>query len=252
MMRTDFVRATLTKLIGTGLLSRDDHLLAICAGSAERDVFAAVGMRRVTISNLSASRIEGEIAPYDWSRQDAHALTFADNTHDFVFVSDGLHHCSSPHRALLEMYRVARKGVIVFESRDSHVMRVAEALGLTQTYEILAVTGNGYVAGGVNNSCVPNYIYRWTEAEFKKTLKSFDPSGPHEFRFFYGLNLPAIEAAPIKARLLALAAPALRLITRIARRQCNSFAMVALKPTKVWPWLQRTDEGLAFKRDYQR
>ena len=35
---------------------------------------------------------------------------FEDGAFDFVVVHQGLHHCHSPHRGLLEMYRVARRG----------------------------------------------------------------------------------------------------------------------------------------------
>ncbi len=59
-------------------------------------------------------------------------------------VHAGLHHCGSPHRALLEMYRVARKAAVVFEARDSLMMRSAVALGFTNDFELEAVSSEGY------------------------------------------------------------------------------------------------------------
>jgi hypothetical protein len=47
----------------------------------------------------------------------------------------------SPHRALLEMYRVARKCVIAFESRDSLLIRTAVRFGLMLDYELNAIAG---------------------------------------------------------------------------------------------------------------
>ena len=51
------------------------------------------------------------------------------------------HHCHSPHRGLLEMYRVARRGVLAFEPRDTRLVRLGVRLGFGQEYEIAAVAG---------------------------------------------------------------------------------------------------------------
>jgi ubiquinone/menaquinone biosynthesis C-methylase UbiE len=46
-------------------------------------------------------------------------MAFDDNSFDFAIVHNGLHHCYSPHRGLLELYRVSRQGILVFEPRDT-------------------------------------------------------------------------------------------------------------------------------------
>ena len=258
-MRYAFVKSTVERLLREGVLTRDATILAVAAAEAERDLFEELGFREVTISNLD-DRLRGdEFAPFAWSYQDAQALTFEDASFDFAFVSDGLHHCDSPHRALLEMYRVARRGVLVFESRDSLVMRLANRLNLTPSYELEAVVGNDFSHGGVNNTAVPNYIYRWTEREFEKTIRSHNPTGPHGFRYFYGLNLPFAQAEMKKSRakflVLQLARPALWLATRLFKKQCNSFGMLALKPAMpgdLWPWLERDGEQVRFNVAYAR
>ena len=51
-------------------------------------------------------------------------------------------------------------------------MRVAQRLGVVDEYELTAVADNGLPAGGVRNSPVPNYVYRWTEREVEKTIAS--------------------------------------------------------------------------------
>jgi hypothetical protein len=174
-------------------------------------------------------------------------LTYDDGEFDYVFVSDGLHHCSSPHGALLEMYRVARTSVLVFESRDSWLMRIATGMGVASEYELEAVVAAGRRSGGVNDTPVPNYVYRWTEREFAKTIRAYDPACRHTFLFFYGLNLP-YKVARMRSQsayvLLRAASPLLFLVTRVCRKLCNCFAMVALKPSvpeDLHPWLETTD-----------
>jgi ubiquinone/menaquinone biosynthesis C-methylase UbiE len=258
-MRHAFVKDTLERLMKEAILRPDDSVLAVCAGVPERLLFEELGFTAVTISNLDERLTGCEFAPYAWSFQDAQKLTFGDGAFDWVFVSDGLHHCSSPHLALLEMYRVARKGILVFESRDSFVMRVANRFNLVPQYELEAVVANGFTHGGVDNTQIPNYIYRWTEREFRKTLLSYNPTGAHDFRFFYGLNLPygtaEMKKGSLKRNVVRYGGPFLRLAAKLFRTQCNSFAMVALKPRgpgDLWPWLEREEDRFVFNRDYAK
>lgn len=253
-MRKPFVLELLRDLKNDGTVRPEMSILTVCAGSSEREVFAKAGFEQVTISNLD-ERMDGRsYAPFAWSFQDAENLTFDDGSFDVVFVADGLHHCGSPHRALLEMYRVARKTVIVVESRDSATMRLANRLGLSPVYELEAVVGNNYTHGGLNNTEIPNHIYRWTEAEFKKTIRSYNPTGPHDFQFSYGLNLPfdaaTYKKTSLKRNVLLVARPFLWAFTKVFKRQCNSFAMIATKPATTWPWLNASGEALRFDPAY--
>lgn len=258
-MRAPFVASVLKTLIEDGLLDTAASLLAVCAGTAERDLFAQMGFTNVVISNLD-ERMDGDaFAPFAWSFEDAQNLSYGDETFDYVFVADGLHHCASPHRALLEMYRVSRRGIVVVESRDSLVMRLANRLGLSPEYELEAVIGNDFAYGGLNNTAIPNFIYRWTEADFKKTVNTYNPTGAHTFRFFYGLNLPYETAGFKKSRFkyyaIKAAEPFLKLFTLLFKKQCNSFAMVALKPRvpdAVWPWLKVEEGEIVFDPAYAR
>jgi SAM-dependent methyltransferase len=256
-VRTGFVQSVLEKLLAEGVLLRSDAVVAVCAGQAERDVFTRLGFSDVTITNLDERLDAPEVAPFRWSRENAERLSFEDGSFDFSFVADGLHHCPSPHRALLEMYRVARKGIVAIESRDSLLMRTAVRLGLTPEYEVEAVVDNDFKWGGLNNSHIPNYIYRWTEADFRKTIKSFDPKGEHRFRFFYGLNLPYEQArmkkSPVKLAVVVATDRLLRGLTRVFEKQRNTLAMVALKPEvphDLWPWLKKANGEIVFDREY--
>jgi SAM-dependent methyltransferase len=135
-------------------LPRDASMLAVCGGEFDRDTLLACGFTNVVISNLD-ERVKGdEFSPFKWSFQDAEQLSFDDNSFDYVTVHAGLHHCASPHRALLEMYRVARRGIVVFEARDSLLMRTAIALKRVPAYEAAAVRAHNFRYGGVRNTCV--------------------------------------------------------------------------------------------------
>lgn len=241
-MRPAFVEKVLREMLASGQLRLEDRILAVCSDSAERDLFLSIGFREVTISNLDPRLREEDCKPYRASYQNAMSLTFEDKAFDFSFVSDGLHHCSSPHRALVEMYRVAGKGVIVIESRDSLLMRAAVALGLSQEYEVSAVQYNNGELGGVDNSEIPNFIYRWTEREFVKSIRANHPVGRHRFHFVYGFNVPGFSmrsdrvAKAVKLGLRLMSG----ILSVIARRQGNAFAMIALRPAlpgDLWPWL---------------
>jgi SAM-dependent methyltransferase len=256
-MRVSFAHSVLADLLAEGTLARSDSILAVCAGERERDLFSRLGFSNVVISNIDEEENLACPPPFVWSHQDAQSLTYDDFSFDFSFVADGLHHCSSPHRAMLEMYRVARKGIVVIESRHSLLMRIANRVGLSPEYEVEAVVGSEFERGGVNDTSIPNYIYRWTESELMRTIKAFSPYGPPKFRFSYGLNLPYELAdwrkSKLKLRMIMIGDPFIRLLTRVFKKQCNTLAMVALKPrvpADLWPWLKLQGDQIVFDPAY--
>jgi len=250
-VRQKFVIDVLRKLLADGTLDTGHKVLAVCAGEAEQELFRGLGFDDVTLSSVGSQASSAEaVQSGDIVLEDAMNLGYPDRSFDYSFVSDGLHHCDSPHRALLEMYRVSRQGVIVFESRDSLAMRLAVRLGLTADYELAAVQWNDGLLGGVNNSDIPNYVYRWTEREFEKTIRSYDPTGPQRFEYFYGLNLPWQPSMPATRAVARFATSAGQVLTIPIRRQRNSFAMLASKPhpSSHWRWLERRDGALRFNQ----
>jgi SAM-dependent methyltransferase len=140
-------KKALTTLLRDGAISLDDSIVVFCGGTVDADALRELGFKNVTITNLD-ERYEA-CAPYQWSLQDAEGTSFKDASYDWAMVHAGLHHCYSPHRALLEMLRVTRKGVLVIEARDSALMRAAVKLGLTPDFEIHAVIGEKRLLGGV-------------------------------------------------------------------------------------------------------
>ena len=179
--RERFYRRVVGELLERGVLTRDLALVVVGGGELDRSVLASHGFEDVTLTNLDPA--QGKV-------EDAEALSYADGRFDFGIVSAALHHCRSPHRALLELYRVSRKGVLALEARDSTLMRLANRLGVAEEYELTVVAAEGFRTGGVANSAVPNYVYRWTEREVEKTIRSAAPEREHDFLWFRELELP--------------------------------------------------------------
>lgn len=243
-MRGSFARAVLGSLVAEGAVATTDRVLAVCAGQQDQALFDEAGLTDVCLTNLDV--VDG-INPHGkgqqadgarWERADAQDLPFPTGAFDWAWVSDGIHHCRSPHRAVTEMYRVSRKGVIVVESRDSLAVQVANRVGLSPRYEINGRLLQTRRNGGVDFGPVPNFIYRWTEAEFEKLVSCYDPEHRCSFEYFYGLTVPT-GALGSKARAVGVAA---RCITRVAPRQGNTFGMVARKGPLA-PYLEEADGG---------
>jgi len=245
--RAGFYERTLLDLLGRGVLRRDMRLLVVAAGETDARVLASLGFTDVTLTNLEPDPSESD-SPFVWEHQDAEALSYPDEVFEFALVSAGLHHCRSPHRALLELYRVVSDGLLALESRDSLLMRAAVALGLADEYEVTAVVAHGLRAGGVRNSSLPNYVYRWTEREVRKTIASHAPHARHRLLFFRELEAPAsvldMRVNPLWGRALRLFEPAAALLTRLVPSQSNLFAFAVLKPELpqgLQPWLELVD-----------
>jgi ubiquinone/menaquinone biosynthesis C-methylase UbiE len=237
---------TLQKLMANGILRPDMSILVCCGGAADRDALRRQGFGNVLITNIRSLN-ENEFAPYGFSEQDAEQLTLPDDSFDFCAVQSGLHHCRSPHQALLEMYRVAKKGVLLLEPGDTLISRLGARLGFGQEYEHHAVTPQG---GGVANTPIPNYVYRWTRNEIRKTISSFAPHARHRFLFFDRLDVHWGSCRRKKCRwyyyIMLAGYPLLKALNLcFPRLTSNSFGAVILKPTlpaDLHPWLS-DDKG---------
>ena len=120
---TGFYLNVLRRLLDAGAISTTDSVLVVCGGPLDEAVTAKVGFQNVIVTNL-----DNEMSN---TFQDAENLTYENGSFDVVIVHAGLHHCNSPCIASFpEMYRVARKCVVVFEARED-AMRIAVRAGLT-------------------------------------------------------------------------------------------------------------------------
>ncbi len=246
-----FYSSLLQKLLETGFLAKDMAVLVICGTTKDKSIFADLGFTNVTISNLDTREPGDEFSPYTWSYQDAENLGFPDAQYDFVVVNAGLHHCQSPHRALLEMYRVARKGILVIEARESLLLKLAIKMGLAEEYEVCNVVTEGLDFGGVRNTLIPNYVYRWTEREVKKTIASYAPQAKPDVRFYYDLKFPFGSLVDRNQFFLLMALalyPVAKLASKLFSKQSNLFAFAIKKPEiprELFPWLRMEDDSVA-------
>lgn len=233
----DIYERALTCLQDQSSIGLDDRILVTCGGDTDARALRRRGFRDVLITNLDDGRRMGTEF-YPWQRCDAEDVPFADESFDWGIVNAGLHHCRSPHRGLLELLRVSRRGVLVIESRDSLLMRFAVRLGLTPAYEIESVALG---TGGLRNGPVPNFIYRWTEREVRKTVESAYPGEATQLQFFYGLLLPTERMTMCGAhKRLAVRVGGMlaHLLFEIDRRQGNQFAFAIVKSGTSKPWIK--------------
>ena len=247
----DFYTDTVRKLLSRGELTLGDSVLVTCGGPVDRDALVSLGFKNATITNVDARYSADTFAPYSWEFQNAETLTYADSSFDFVVCHSGLHHCRSPHRALLEMYRVARKGILIFEPHDGLLLRIGVKLGFGQDYELAAVICNEASCGGVTNSVIPNYVYRWTKREVEKTIQSYAPETKHRFGYFYALRIPT-GALSLKRGFYLRIANFLGLFGGLAQVlpfMANNIAFFVAKaqlPRDLQPWLRERNNGIEF------
>jgi SAM-dependent methyltransferase len=241
----DFYLGTMRKLVTDGVLGHEMKVLVICGGDDDRRVMQSCGFSNVTISNIDGGHSVTNEDTYVWSCQDAEDLDYPDAEFDVCVAHSGLHHCSMPHKALIEMYRVSKTGLVVFEPLDNMTSRFSTRVGLGQEFEVSAVAETGCTGGGVRNTAIPNYVYRWTPREIEKTITSFAPIGHHTFLYFYAMRLNWERASLMKSKVLQaffrIASPVAYLFSKVFPRESNNFAFVVLKPRipeDLYPWLR--------------
>lgn len=237
--------------------NRDASVLIVGGGDYDFRVFRENGFQNVTISNLDSRMNQSDYLPYKYAFENAENLSFNDDSFDYVVVHASLHHCSSPHSALLNMYRVARKSVILFESRDSFLMNLTEYFGFTETYEHSAVYHNNGEYGGVDNSDIPNFVYRWTEREIEKTIKSYSPYASQKFKYSYDYDLPRSfetrKAVHFKKYLVKLLSIFYIPFKFFFPRQQNLFACKIDKPdlsNELFEWLNVIQDRIEFNKKW--
>lgn len=121
---------------------RGKSVLVICCGSGmDTEYLARLGARVVGL-DISPGAIERARArsirfdvEYDLVVGDAEHLGFPDLSFDYAFVHDGLHHLPEPEKALREMARVSRRGIMITEPADASLTNLLIRLGLMKPYE---------------------------------------------------------------------------------------------------------------------
>lgn len=111
--------------------------------------------------------------------QNAEAITYADDSFDYVFCKEAYHHFPRPFIGMYEMLRVSRNAVVLIEPRDIAL----SPLPLTWCRQLKNMVKRAlkrpvYDLDYYNYEEVGNYVYSVAEREFEKLA--------------LGLNLPAV------------------------------------------------------------
>jgi SAM-dependent methyltransferase len=266
--RSRFARELAACMAAAGI-SPEGSVLIVGGGMEDAEILASLGLRRITLSNIGGLSHPVALPGLQLSTvaADAEDLNLADGSYDLVLAHEVLHHCRSPHRALLEMLRVSRRHVIILEPNESALMRLLVRLRLSFPYELPAVIANGFREGGVRNTSIPNYIHRWSPRDLYQTVAASRPESPVRLytRQYWDFNVGREELALRRQTriglLLRLMGPspllvALKGFQAVANRtpwlgrQGNKFFGCVTKSTDLWPWLTTQQGSVVFRRAF--
>jgi 2-polyprenyl-3-methyl-5-hydroxy-6-metoxy-1,4-benzoquinol methylase len=117
-------------------------VLEICCGSgmmSEKFARAGAAVTGIDFSSAAIARAQERARRYGFAARflvgDAENLAFDDRSFDIVAVHDGLHHLDDPPRAIREMARVAREGVMILDPASAAITKLAVRLGITGEME---------------------------------------------------------------------------------------------------------------------
>lgn len=259
MKTTDpFFQTVLADLLDKGCISKDDSMLVICGGTTDFDNLMAAGFTNVTISNLDERMLADGGAcylPYAWRFENAEKIDVENGSYDLVLVHSGLHHLRCPLHGITEMYRIARKGVIGFEPNMNLFTKLGAHLGFGQIWEHAAVYFNDLKWGGVENTEIPNFVYRFRADDIRQTANTFNPIADHRCRFWYSTRFPdrLLSVSNPLIRIPAkLGAPLFELAGSLLPSLANNIAFWIEKPKlpeDLLPWLRLEDGKVTLDKD---
>ena len=161
-------------LLKKNIKDKNSKIIVFGAGENDLNVFKRLDFTNTTFTNLNKSNETIKINIHDNKLQD--------EAFDYSVTNASIHHSSKPHLAILEMYRISKKGILIIEANDSLLVRLAVKLNYAEKFELSAVK-NG--STGVDDTNIPNYVYRWSEREIYKLLNSYKPEIIHNINFEY-------------------------------------------------------------------
>jgi SAM-dependent methyltransferase len=268
--REELLRVIVAELKACGI-SVDQRVLIVGGSAADEQLLRQVGFKDILNSNLPTDmdRLNGEEATPDTKHValDAEQMDLPSDSYDLVFASEVLHHCSSPHHALCEMLRVSRRYVVFMEPNDSAAMNALVRMNFSFPYELPAVIDHDYQSGGLRDSNIPNFIYRWNRHEVVKTVSSCIPERIFSVRAhpYWDFSVTKEELDRRKATrigsitsligasnfiaLLRVAQLTLNWI-RPLRDQGNKFFCCIDKGEELKPWMAREGKEIVYNREY--
>ncbi len=229
------------KIINKVITDKTSKILVVGATQYDSNIFQKNKFLNVTIGNLDE---KSDYMPHKHSLQDLRSLKLENNSFDYVVANACIHHTSRPHQAVLEMYRVSKKGIIVIEGNDSYFIKLANYLNLSQEYELSAVINkdHSYDKGGVDNTNIPNFVYRWTEREIYKLISSYEPQYKHEIQYFYDIDFEGyktVRKLDYKKIVLSIFEVFAKLYFKIFNTEKNLFCFFINKENrKIQSWLE--------------
>lgn len=251
-----FYLEVLLKELKVGTLQLKDRILVVCGGNLDRVTLLEAGFSNVVISNLAPHNDHEEYSPFVWQYQNAEQLESDDESFDVAIVHSGLHHCYNPNQGLAELCRVSKKMVIMFEPYDTWITRLGAVLGYGQQYEDTAVHENNGLRGGVANTEIPNYVYRYSDSEVRKFARAFMPYGESPIRIYRALRINVGRFKKLKNPLyrisFKLAYPILRGLSVIIPCFNNNCSFAIQKPSAkdYHPWITEIQGVPRVNREY--
>lgn len=122
--------------------------------------------------------------------ENAENLSFDDETFDFVLCKESYHHFARPMRALYELLRVARKGVVLIEPCEKHKTSLR-----SPRVAVKAALGSVLARIGIKNALLASSLQRLGELEdYWESLGNYvySISEREITKVAYGLNLPVV------------------------------------------------------------
>ncbi len=168
-------------------------VLEICCGSglmAEKFARAGAIVTGIDFSPAAIERAKERARRFRFDASfmvgDAEKLAFSDRSFDLVAVHDGLHHLDDPRRAVGEMARVARKGVLILDPAKAALTKLAVRLGIAVDVED---------AGNEVKRLVPAEIAAvvreqgYDTVRWRRTLMYY-PHAPYRWFVWFDKSLP--------------------------------------------------------------
>ena len=115
----------------------ESSVLVLGAGNLDKDVFSELKFKNVRLTNIDNKENIKNI-----DIQSLHNLKIENEKYDYCVAHACIHHSSKPHNAILEMYRVSKKGILIIEATDSFISKLACKLNLSEEFEVSAVKKN--------------------------------------------------------------------------------------------------------------
>jgi hypothetical protein len=151
------------------------------------------------------------------------------------------------------------------EPNDSLAMRLVVRMGFSFPYEIPAVVDHHGKSGGLRDSAIPNFIYRWNSYELFKTVSSFLAEYTFSVRAhpYWDFNIDEKELELRKQTKLSIITGAIgaenflmmlrfsqRILNRVPllRAQGNKFLCLVEKYPELKPWLALDEREIVFNQ----